>query len=153
MTRIDFYILPEAGGSDPVVAAAKLCDKAVGAGHSLYVTSSNLAQLAALGDLLWTQRQGSFIAHEHYLREAPQEPLPQVLLGESEPPAGWQDILLNLSPDVPPWFSRFERVLEIVPGDAESRAKCRDRFKFYRDRGYPLKTFEQAADGAWTAKS
>lgn len=152
MTRIDFYILPE-GGSDPVVTAARLCDKAVSAGHSLYVTTPDAARMDALDDLLWTQRQGSFIAHERFVRTPPVEPLPKVLLGEAEPPEGWQDILLNLGREVPPFFSRFERVLEIVPGDAESRAKCRERFKFYRDRGYELKTFEQTAEGGWVAKA
>ena len=50
MTRIDFYILPE-GGSDPVVTAARLCDKAVSAGHSLYVTTPDAARMDALDDL------------------------------------------------------------------------------------------------------
>ncbi len=153
MTRIDFYLLPEAGGSDPVVAAARLCDKAVAAGHTLYVTSADAARLDTLSSLLWTQRQGSFIAHERFVRDAPIEPLPKVLLGEAEPPAGWQDVLLNLGQDVPPYFSRFERLLEIVPGDAASRAKCRERYQFYRDRGYQLKTFEQTAEGGWAAKA
>ena len=152
MTRVDFYILPAEGGSDPVVAAARLCDKAVNAGHSLYATTPDAAQLNALDDLLWTQRQGSFIAHERFVRDAPTEPLPKVLLGDAEPPEGWQDVLLNLGQEVPPFFSRFERVLEIVPGDANSRAKCRERFKFYRDRGYELKTFEQTAEGGWLLK-
>jgi DNA polymerase-3 subunit chi len=153
MTRIDFYILPAEGGSDPVVAAARLCDKAVSAGHSVYATVPDAARLDALDDLLWTQRQGSFVSHERYLRTPPTEPLPKVLLGEAEPPEGWQDILLNLSAAVPAFFSRFERVLEIVPGDAASRSACRERFKFYRERGYELKTFEQTAEGGWALKA
>lgn len=151
MTRVDFYILPEQGGTDPLTAAAKLCDKAVSAGHRLYVTAEP-ARLDKLSDLLWTLRQGSFLSQERYQHSPPAEPLPQVLLGEAEPPEGWQDILLTLNPDVPAWFSRFERVLEIVPGDADSRARCRQRFKFYRDRGYELKSFEQTPEGGWKQK-
>lgn len=153
MTRIDFYILPAEGGTDPVVAAARLCDKAVSAGHSVYAAVPDAARLDALDDLLWTQRQGSFLSHERFVRTPPVEPLPKVLLGEAEPPEGWQDILLTLCPTVPPFFSRFERVLEIVPGDATSRAQCRERFKFYRERGYELKTFEQTSEGAWQLKA
>ena len=153
MTRIDFYILPAEGGTDPVVAAARLCDKAVGAGHTLYVTTLDTARMDALDDLLWTQRQGGFISHERFVRTAPVEPLPKILLGEGEPPEGWQDVLLNLGHDIPAYFSRFERVLEIVPGDATSRAKCRERFKFYRDRGYPIRSMEQTAEGGWVSKA
>jgi DNA polymerase-3 subunit chi len=153
VTRVDFYILSAEGGTDAVVAAARLCDKAVSAGHSVYAAVPDAARLDALDDLLWTQRQGSFIAHERFVRTPPTAPLPKVLLGESEPPEGWQDVLLNLGQQVPPFFSRFERVLEIVPGDAESRAACRERFRFYRERGYELKTFEQTAEGSWQLKA
>lgn len=153
MTRIDFYILPAEGGTDPVVAAARLCDKAVNAGHTLYALCPDAARLHALDDLLWTQRQGSFISHERLQRDPPKAPLPQVLLGDGEPPEGWQDVLLNLGTAVPVFFSRFDRLLEIVPGDADSRAQCRERFKFYRDRGYELRSFEQTAEGGWQQRT
>src|SRR3546814_14519636 len=68
------------------------------------------------------------------------EPLPSVLIGAVEPPETHHGVMLNLGLEVPDWFSRFERVLEIVAADAEGRAKSRERYKFYRDRGYELAT-------------
>ena len=41
---------------------------------------------------------------------------------------------------VPPFFSRFERVVEIVNQDETQRQLARERFKYYRDRGYDLHT-------------
>jgi DNA polymerase-3 subunit chi len=38
-----------------------------------------------------------------------------------------------------PFFSRFERVIEIIGNDAEDSRMGRERFKFYRDRGYELR--------------
>jgi len=135
MTRIDFYVLPETE-RDGALTACKLCDKAVSAGHRIYLHAP--AETAvALEDLLWSFRQGSFISHERV--GAPLEPpLPAVLIGSAEPPADYHDVMINLSAEVPAFFSHFERVLEIVAGDAESRAASRSRYKFYRDRGYPL---------------
>jgi DNA polymerase III subunit chi len=37
---------------------------------------------------------------------------------------------------VPTFFGRFERVAEIIVQDR--RDVGRDRYRFYRDRGYPL---------------
>lgn len=139
MTRVDFYILPE-GGKPPegaVMTACKLCDKAAAGGQRVYVYAPDEAVSNAVDSLLWSFRQGSFIAHER-LGAPLQEPLPYVLIGDGEPPESHHGVMINLGLDVPPFFSSFERVLEIVDGDAAQRAKSRERYKFYRDRGYEL---------------
>ena len=146
MTRVDFYILSDAAGGKPgdgsVMTACKLCDKAVLAGHRVFVYAPLSDTAAAVDGLLWSFRQGSFIAHERQAPQpiAPEPPLPAVLIGHAEPPGDYQDVMINLGAEVPPFFSRFERVLEIVDGSADQRAKSRDRYKFYRDRGYELAT-------------
>lgn len=147
MTRVDFYILDEA--TPPAMTVCKLCDKAVSAGQRVYVRAPEPAQLDELDKLLWSFRQGGFIAHDRHEAAEPGEPLPAVLLGDAEPPSNYQQVLINLAQEVPAWFSRFDRVLELVPGDAAARAASRGRYKFYKDRGYELNTYEQAADGGW----
>jgi DNA polymerase-3 subunit chi len=139
MTRIDFYILPEppAESAGAVMTACKLCDKAASGGQRVYVYAPETEVADAIDRALWSFRQGSFIAHER-AGEPLQEPLPAVLIGTAEPPPSHHHILVNLSTEVPEFFSRFERVLEVVDGDARRRASSRVRYKFYRDRGYEL---------------
>jgi DNA polymerase IIIc chi subunit len=48
------------------------------------------------------------------------------------------DCLLNLSDEIPPGFSRFRQLIEIVSVDDADRLPGRERFRFYRERGYPL---------------
>ena len=139
MTRIDFYVLPEGSENGPALTAAQLCEKAVADGKKVHVHAPDEALTAEMDKLLWTFRQGSFIAHERQ-GTALSEPLPSVLIGNSEPPATHHDVLVNFDMAVPVFFSRFERVVEIVHGDTATRAKSRERFKFYRDRGYTLET-------------
>ena len=153
MTRVDFYILPEQAADGAVMTACKLCDKATGAGLKVYIHAPDAALAEELDGALWSFRQGSFIAHEKYLGKAPGAPLPSALIGDLEPPATHHGAMINLGAAVPSFFSRFERVLEIVPGDAASRASCRERYKFYRDRGYELKTYEQTAEGGWKQRA
>ena len=47
-------------------------------------------------------------------------------------------MLINLGAAIPEFFSRFERVAEIVLNDPESLRASRARWSFYKDRGYPL---------------
>ncbi|MES0872482.1 DNA polymerase III subunit chi [Sinimarinibacterium thermocellulolyticum] len=151
MTRVDFYILPETGGAadSPVITACRLCEKAAGAGLRIYVYADSGALAEDFDGALWTFRQGGFTAHERYEGTPLQAPLPSVLIGRVEPPDSHHDVLVNLAAEVPDFFSRFERVLEIVAGDGAQRAASRARYKFYRDRGYELCTYEQSADGTW----
>lgn len=155
MTRIDFYILPEQGGAaqSPVMAACKLCDKAVNAGLRVYVHAPDAVLAEEVDGALWSFRQGGFIAHEFHGRGPLEEPLPPVLIGASEPPDSHHGVMINLGLEVPDSFSRFDRVLEIVSGDPQGRSKSRERFKFYRDRGYELKSYEQTAEGGWALRT
>ena len=53
----------------------------------------------------------------------------------------WQDhyqLLINLCHEIPEWFSRFERIIEIVNSNKSYQDSKRENFQFYKDRGYPL---------------
>ena len=138
MTRVDFYVLPDGSDEGPLPTACRLCEKAVGSGKRVHVHAPDEEVAREFDRLLWIYKQGGFVAHERV--GASDDPGPaSVLIGTGEPLPSHQapkfDVLVNLDASVPPFFDRFERVLEIVAGDAAQRGKSRERFKFYRDRG------------------
>lgn len=151
MTRVDFYLLSSRSGT-AVSAVCRLCEKAVSVGKRLYLRTPDPGLIDELDGALWSFRQGGFIAHERHSGQPIEAPQPPVLIGAVEPPDSHRDILINLGDDVPPWFSSFDRVLEVVADDEALKARSRDRFRFYRERGYELKTFEQNTEGGWQAR-
>lgn len=139
MTQVDFYLQGETAGPD--LLACRLADKAFRNGHSVYVLAASPQQADTLDQMLWTFSQGSFVPHRlHTSGPAPEDV--KVLIGTHEAPPELHDVLISLAEQVPPFFSRFERVIEIVAGDENTREIARQRFRFYRDRGYPLQTHE-----------
>ena len=54
--------------------------------------------------------------------------------------AGPAAVLVNLHAEPPPFFSRFERLAEIVGVDDVPAG--RERFRFYRERGYEMRTHD-----------
>ncbi len=52
-------------------------------------------------------------------------------------------MLLNLAGSVPTHFARFERVVEIVGDTPDELSGARERYRFYRDRGYTLNNYDQ----------
>lgn len=134
MTRVDFH----SNVPGKLAYACRLVRKAYGAGQKVIVVGDQAA-LEAFDTQLWTFSQLDFLPHcglRHPL--AAQTP---ILLADATEPLDdtpHHDILVNLSPEPPVLFARFSRLIEIVGDDDADRAAARDRFRFYRDRGYPI---------------
>jgi len=137
VTRVDFYRLAERSAGDRFLLACRLVDKAHGQGCPVYVHTAGKSDAEKLDRLLWTFRQQSFIPHG--LAGDSEPAITPILIGWDTPPTGVEDgLLINLAPGVPAFFSRFDRLAELIDGQPEVREQGRDRYKFYRDRGYPL---------------
>jgi DNA polymerase-3 subunit chi len=132
MTHVSFLH----GAADRIQSAAQWLQLAWARRQTVlvYVPDSEVAN--RLDRLLWTQPQLAFVPHcraDNALAcETP------ILLTDQldEPPH--DGCLMNLSNELPPTFSRFQELVEIVSTDDSDRLPARDRFKFYRERGYPL---------------
>lgn len=143
MTRVDFYLIDHDADGSQDFAVCKLAHKAFRLGHRIYILTPDSSHAQRLDRLLWIFSPGSFIPHG-LSREQADADLP-VLIGYDEPPATYEDVLIQLAPQVPECFSRFQRVAEVVNGATGDKALARERFRFYRDRGYALQTHNIAA--------
>ena len=130
MTRIDFYQI----SGDETAFTCRLIDKVYRRGHMIYVHAVNEGQASRLDEHLWVFRPDSFIPHalQALGTRAP------IKIGFDHEPEEHQDVLINLSGRIPHFFSRFDRVAEVVPVDQNSRQSARENYAFYKDRGYTL---------------
>ena len=138
MTRVDFYVLPNADPAQRPLLACKLAEKAYSQGLKVYIHTASEGDTQQLDELLWTFRDGSFLPHA--IHSAVSGDPPPILLGHDHEPAGHTDVLINLGSDIPRFFGRFERVAELVDQRTELLAQSRERFRYYRERGYELKS-------------
>lgn len=141
MTQVDFYVLEQPGVPAQHQVVCKVADKAYRSGHRVYVYAEDSQQVRDIDQLLWTFSQGSFTPHEIFDGKTGDQTSP-ILIGDIEAPDTWHEVLISLSDQVPPFFSRFERVIEIVGGDEQQKKNARERFRFYRDRGYALESHQ-----------
>jgi DNA polymerase-3 subunit chi len=136
MTKVDFYLL-SADNREHV--ACRLAEKAWRLGNRVYLLAPDKPAARELDELLWTFSQGSFVPHAVHANDSDTEAHP-VLIGHDEPPAALHDVLISLAPEVPAWFSRFTRIAELVGAAEDDKVRGRERFRYYRERGYPLET-------------
>lgn len=138
MTSIDFYTHV----GDALAVAARLAAKAWAQHGSVRVLTPDPQATDALDRLLWLQPATGFLPHCRLASPlASETPIIVDHVLEHEGPAA---VLINLSLDAPPFFSRFERLAEIVPADQAGAG--RERYRFYRERGYELRAHNLAAD-------
>jgi DNA polymerase III subunit chi len=143
VTQVDFYILDSDSDDARLRLACKIVDKATQLDHHVFIHSASDSEAQQLDELLWTFSQGSFIPHRIVRGELAQPALEPVLIGVNQPPsAGRWDVLINLAEEVPEFFSRYERVAEVVDANEVRRERSRERYRFYRDRGYKLNTYQ-----------
>lgn len=134
MTRVDFYVTRGAGHEAQLNVAARLAEKAWGRGHRLFIHVSDEQSARQLDDMLWSFRAGSFLPHAL----ATDDLAEGIVIGWGQEPGEHNDVLINLSGEAPAFFSRFQRVAEIVTDEPEHRERQRAAWRFYKERGYPV---------------
>jgi len=133
MTTIDFYTHVD----DRLAVAARLAGKAVAQQCRVRVLTPDEATTAALDRMLWTQPATGFLPHCRL--GSPVAAETPVIVDHRLEHEGPADVLINLRDEPPPFFSRFARLAEIVSPAAADAAAGRERYRFYRERGYELR--------------
>ncbi len=139
MTQIDFYT----HAADRLHTVCRLIAKARGQGLRVTVYCPDRGLSGKLDRLLWTVPATGFLPHC-----APEDPLaavtPVLIDGNGEVHVH-DELLINLHEQWPAFFGRYKRLAEIVGADDEDRASARERYRFYRDRGYEIRTHDLSA--------
>lgn len=139
MTQIDFYTQVD----DKLDFARKICMKALANQARLAIWLPDQPASQKLSRMLWSIPSTGF--SPHCMASDPLATRTPIVLDHAGGPFPHDDILVNLRQEIPPFFSRFQRMIEIVSGsDEDDKREARDRFRHYRDRGYELRTHDMA---------
>ena len=138
MTRVDFY----SNAPDKLELARSLVNKAYRQGLSIMVHSTDAQVLTDLDQRLWAAPGSGFLPHcSTDAAHAAQTP---VVLGTDIGNLSHTDVLINLNDTTPSFFSRFERLIEIVSLDEVDRIAARQRWAFYKQRGYAMNNHDMS---------
>jgi DNA polymerase-3 subunit chi len=139
MTRVEFFF----NVPDKLAKSAQLCGEALAQGHQLTIFSRDAAMSQALQQLLWRHSATSFLANAQSSDVISQ--FSPIVLDTKGDHLQQDDILINLQMQHPPFFSRFRCLIELVGLDEADKVAARLRYRFYRDRGYAVKSTDIAA--------
>ena len=134
MTRIDFYF----NVSNKPQLLAELVQGALHKRRQVTVTVDDAKKANEISANLWQHTTTSFIpnvlAHDALAAQTP------MLMHWQDNTLLQNDMLINLTQAEPSFFSRFTQLIEMIGLDDDDKSTGRRRYKFYRDRGYEIKT-------------
>ena len=133
MTRIDFYL----NAGLKLQIACKIAAKAIQKRSRVLIFAPDEPVAREIDRLMWTLPSTGFLPH--CMASDPLAGETPVLITRSIEFMPHDDVLLNLSEEAPAFFSRFNRLIEVVGKDEGDKTSARTRFRFYKDRGYDLK--------------
>ena len=136
MTEVLFY----ANADNKLQTACALTAKALARGMRVLLFTPDSATTERLSKLIWSAPATGFVPH---CRSADRlAPVTPVIVDHVAEPLIHDQVLVNLCELTPPFFSRFQRLVEIVGTEEADREAARTRFRFYRDRGYEIRTHD-----------
>ena len=132
MTSITFY----SHVTSRLNVARKICAKAMINKIMVSVITKTENEAHNLSNLLWSTPANSFMpncfGNNPNLKKTP------IMIDNDPQRIRKVGILINLTNEIPKYFSTFERLVEIVDGREEVRKPARQRFIFYKNRGYSV---------------
>jgi DNA polymerase III subunit chi len=136
MTSIGFYF----NVVDKPVLINQLVQKALQQHRQVTLFTSDEASANQISEALWHFDSTAFnvnaLAHDALAYMTP------VLVEWQAERVQQDDLLINLQPKQLTLFSRFKHLFELVGMDEQDKTEARQRFAFYRDRGYEIKSVD-----------
>ena len=143
MTRIEFLLLSEESSDSSLFdMVCRRARAAIGNG-GMYIHTVDETESLALSAHIERGNGSDGIPYAladkhdgdgHVLRVQDDD----IVIGNRHEPDGSHYTLVNIGIAVPWFFARFEYLLEVVRPDERSRKLGRERYRHYKQRGYPL---------------
>ena len=140
MTQIDFYT----NAPDKLGTACRVAAKAYALGNKVVAVCPDADTAQRVDRMLWLTPATGFVPHCD--SASPLAPLTPIVIDHRGDEPVHDQVLVNLRDELPPFFSRFTRLIEIVGTEDDDKQRARERYKFYRDRGYEIRIRDLAAE-------
>ena len=154
MSQVDFYILKDNSNRNIPLICCQLCSKALQNDMSIFIYTHSLEQAEQLDNLLWTYKSNSFLAHKNIVNQidkldsstntSKENSFNYPLLSSANAPdrSLYNDILINLTDEVPPFHTQFKRIAEMVDKNLSAKEYARNLYRFYQQQHYELNKYE-----------
>jgi len=130
MTNVQFYLIETDDPADQFAYALQLALQHLALGKHLHIHTGSAKDTR--------QMQALFVDKLSHEDE-------RLSVDHNGEPENTRDVLINLSAEVPHFFSSFASTLEVICTGSTGKDTGRERYRYYKSRGYPLRHCDVAA--------
>ncbi len=143
MTKINFYLSGNNTLRGRLFLACRLVEKAREHKLQVHIHTDGYNTTKRMDEMLWIWKESSFIPHisdiSNNWSDTFSEP---VSIASHYVPRKHCDYLINLSNQVPEFFSRYAKMAEIIDQNETILTAGRERYSFYKNKGYTLNYYQ-----------
>lgn len=137
MTDAKFYILGSIEAQSQLEFVCRLAQQLQAKGKQIHIHTASEEDANALDNLLWDFQPMAFVPHSLIAaNDRPTSCSIDIGWGEQEP--HHHEVMVNLCGALPRFFSRFDRLVEVVIQSDSVLKYTREHFRYLRERGYPV---------------
>ena len=143
VTKVEFVLLADNAQAEDLNRHVGDCVQTAYSNGGMYIHTETHQETRVLDEYLWTLGRAEEFAPHEVIETLPDTSLvgsshSPIVIGASGEPDGSHRTLLNLSNQVPWFFCRFEKLIELVRPGINDRKMGRERYLYYKHRGYQL---------------
>jgi DNA polymerase III subunit chi len=149
MTEINFYVSSSGSKEAIYKLLPSLLEKILEQKNKVLIACEDEHEVKKLDKFLWEYNAEKFIPHGTADQEhAEDQP---ILITDKQENLNLSSILICLSGTRLNDFSSFVKIFDIFEGSEDQKQMGRERWKEYKEKGYPLAYFT-SENGKWTKK-
>lgn len=139
MPRADFYLIAKPRFlEEPMKLVCELARKSYDANLWTLILARDRAQADDLDELLWAFDDEAYVPHQ--IAGDQEDELAPVLIAPPDVDAPSRALVINLRDGA--YRGTCDRIVEVVPADADAREPLRERWKQYKALGYEVNKYD-----------
>ncbi|MCY7312604.1 MAG: DNA polymerase III subunit chi [Pseudoxanthomonas sp.] len=139
MPRADFYLIAKPRFlEEPMKLVCELARKSYDANLWTLILARDRAQAEDLDELLWAFDDEAYVPHQ--IAGDQEDELTPVLIAPPDVNAPSRALVINLRDGA--YRGTCDRIVEVVPADADAREPLRERWKQYKALGYEVNKYD-----------
>ena len=141
--KVSFYPLEREDPDALILIGCRLTEKAFRLNHRVHLHTESTEQANRLDELLWQYRPESFLPHINIDKSSLESPGNyKITIGLGINMPARPEVLINLANLVWDGHSEFSDIRELVAADESGRSLGRQRYRHYKNLGYPIETLK-----------